>query len=135
MQHDQKSYIQKFQKLQNVKFRKILKTFKTSSIAVMKIETNISSIKIRLSQKNQKLTLRIMKLNQRHSTRLKTFWNFFFERIHRITRSGPGFESELTSGSAPEPLKPLTDDDQFEDWNQAKKHFSQLLLRLKQAWW
>ena len=61
--NDQKLYAQKFQKLQNLKLRKILKTFKTSSISIMKIEINIQSIKIRLNQKNQKLILRIMKLN------------------------------------------------------------------------
>ena len=77
--NDQKSYAEKFQKLQNLKLRKILETFKTSLISVMKIEINIQSIKIRLNQKNQKLVLRIMKLNQRHFIRLKIFWKHFFE--------------------------------------------------------
>ena len=39
--NDQKSYAEKFQKLQNLKLRKILKIFKTSSILIMKIEINI----------------------------------------------------------------------------------------------
>ena len=61
--NDQKSYAEKFQKLQNLKLRKILETFKTSSITVMKIEANIQPIEIWLNQKNQKLALRIMKLD------------------------------------------------------------------------
>ena len=76
--NDQKSYAKKFQKLQNLKLRKILKIFKTSSISVMKIEINIQSIKIRLNQKNQKLILQIMKLNQRHFIRFKKFLKLFF---------------------------------------------------------
>ena len=83
--NDQKSYTQKFQKLQNLRLRKILKIFKTSSISIIKIETNIQSIKIRLNQKNQKLVLRIMKLNQRHFIWLKNFWNYFSERIYEST--------------------------------------------------
>ena len=39
--NDQKLYAEKFQKLQNLKLRKILKIFKTSSILIMKIEINI----------------------------------------------------------------------------------------------
>ena len=81
--NDQKSYAQKFQKLQNLNLRKILEIFKTTSISIMKIEINIQSIKIRLNQKNQKLILQIMKLNQNHFIRLRIFWNFFFKRIHK----------------------------------------------------
>ena len=84
--NDQKSYAEKFQKLQNLKLRKILKIFKTSSISIMKIEINIQSIKIRLNQKNQKLILRIMKLNQNHFIRLKIFWNFLSEWIYELTK-------------------------------------------------
>ena len=64
----------------------------------MKIEINIQSIKIRLNQKNQKLVLRIMKLDQRHFIRLRTFWNYFSERIYgstEITETGSGSGSEL----------------------------------------
>ena len=45
----------------------------------MKIEANISSIEVRLNQKNQKLVLQIIKIDNKHSTRLKTFRNFFIE--------------------------------------------------------
>ena len=44
--NDQKSYAEKFQKLQNLRLRKILETFKTSSILTRKIEANIQPIKI-----------------------------------------------------------------------------------------
>ena len=53
--------MQKYQKLQNLKLKKILKTFKISSITVIKIEINISSIEIWLNQKNQKLVLNSIK--------------------------------------------------------------------------
>ena len=62
----------------------------------MKIETNIQSIKIRLNQKNQKLALRIMKLDQRHSIRLRTLWNYLSERTHGSTEIT---EIESESGS------------------------------------
>ena len=104
--NDQKSYAEKFQKLQNLKLRKILKTFKTSSISIMEIEVNIQPIKIRLNQKNQKLALRIMKLDQRHSIRLKTFWNYSFERIHESTEI---IEIESESG----PMKSIIEKNQF----------------------
>ena len=50
--NDQKSYAQKFQKLQNLGLRKILGAFKTSPTSAMEIEANIQPIKIRLNQKN-----------------------------------------------------------------------------------
>ena len=48
----------------------------------MKIEVNISSIEIRLNQKNQKLILRIIKMNNKHLTRLKTPRNFSSNMNH-----------------------------------------------------
>ena len=91
-----------------MELRKILKTFKTSPISAMKIEANIQPIKIRLNQKNQKLALRIMKLDQRHSTRLRTLWNYLSGRTHGST--------EITGiGSEPESMEPITEEDQFLD--------------------
>ena len=102
--------------MQNLKLRKILEIFKTSSIATMKIEINIQSIKIRLNQKNQKLILRIMKLNQQHFIRLKTFWNYFFERIYKLIEIIEiEFESEF------EFMKSIIEKNQFLNWNQLKK--------------
>ena len=69
--------------------------FKTSSISIIEIEINIQSIKIQLNQKNQKLALRIMKLDQRHFIRLKTFWNYSSERTHESTEI---IEIEFESG-------------------------------------
>ena len=124
--NNQKSYAEKFQKLQNLKLRKILKTFKTSSITIMKIEVNIQSIKIWLNQKNQKLTLRIMKLNQRHFTRLKTLWNYFSERTHESTEI-----TETESKSESEVMKSIIEKNQFLDWNQVGKQSTQLIKILQ----
>ena len=124
--NDQKSYAEKFQKLQNLKLRKILKIFKTSSIAVMKIEINIQSIKIRLNQKNQKLILQIMKLNQRHFIRLKTFWNYLSERIYESTEI-----TETKSKSEFEIMKSIIEKNQFLNWNQFEKQSTQLIKILQ----
>ena len=122
--NNQKSYAEKFQKLQNLKLRKILKIFKTSSISIMKIKINIQSIKIRLNQKNQKLTLRIMKLNQRHFIRLKIFWNYFSERIHESIEI-----IEIESES--EFMKFIIEKNQFLNWNQFEKQSIQLIKILQ----
>ena len=124
--NDQKSYAQKFQKLQNLKLRKILKAFKTSSTLIMKIEMNIQSIKIWLNQKNQKLILRIMKLNQNHFIWLRIFWNFFSEQIHElieIIKSELKFEPEL--------IKFIIEKNQFLNWNQFEKQSIQLIRILQ----
>ena len=122
--NDQKSYAQKFQKLQNLELRKILKIFKTSPISAMKIEINIQSIKIRLNQKNQKLVIQIMKLNQNHFTRLKTFWNFFSKQIHESIKI-------IETRFGPEPMKSIIENNQFFDWNQFKKQPTQLIRILQ----
>ena len=124
--NDQKSYAEKFQKLQNLKLRKILKIFKTSSISAMKIEINIQSIKIRLHQKNQKLTLRIMKVNQRHFFRLKIFWNYSSERIYESTEI-----TETESESESELIKSIIEKNQFLNWNQSEKQSTQLIKILQ----
>ncbi len=46
---NQKQFRNKLQKLQNVALRKILEAFRISSIVVMKIETHLKSINIRLN--------------------------------------------------------------------------------------
>ena len=124
--NDQKSYAQKFQKLQNLGLRKILKIFKTTPISVIEIEANIQPIRIRLNQKNQKLALRIMKLNQNHFIRLRTFWNFSSEQTHEsIEIIEPGF------GFRPEPIKSIIEENQFLNWNQSEKQSTQLIKILK----
>jgi hypothetical protein len=75
---NQKQFRNKLQKLQNIALKKILEAFRTLSIAVMKIEANLKSIKIRLNQKNQKLELRMLKMKKTHSIRLKSS-NFSLE--------------------------------------------------------
>jgi hypothetical protein len=68
---NQKQFRNKLQKLQNNALRKILEAFRTSSSAAMKNEANLQSINIRLNQKNQKLTLKMLKMKKNHSFRLK----------------------------------------------------------------
>ena len=77
--NNQKSHMQKYQKLQNLGLKKILKAFKISPIAAIKIKANIPSIEVRLNQKNQKLALQIIKIDNKHPIRLKTPRNFFTE--------------------------------------------------------
>ncbi len=47
--NNQKSYLVKFRKLQNVALRKILSAFQTSSIDAMQIKVEISSMKMQLN--------------------------------------------------------------------------------------
>ena len=56
-----------------------MKAFKTSPIAAMEIEANIPPVEVRLNQKNQKLALRIIKMDNKHPTRLRTPRNFLTE--------------------------------------------------------
>ena len=69
------------QKLQNLTPRKILKAFRTSSVAVIKIEANVSSMEIRLNQKSQKLALRIIKMRADHVKKRRTSINFRLNEI------------------------------------------------------
>ena len=109
--------MQKYQKLQNLKLKKILKTFKISSITVIKIEVNILSIEIRLNKKNQKLTLRIIKMNNKHSTQLKILWNFLIEyKSSEPPKFSEFFEfSEFTKLSEPINVLKNENSDQFEN--------------------
>jgi hypothetical protein len=79
---NQKQLRNKLQKLQNATLRKILEAFRISSIVVMKIETNLKLINIRLNQKNQKLELRMLKMKKNFSIKLKNF-ELFAEKLKR----------------------------------------------------
>ena len=79
------------QKLQNLALRKILKAFRTSPIAIMKIEANILSVEIRLNQKMQKLALRIMKMKKTHFTKLRTSSIFRLNQLNEIEK----FEEDI----------------------------------------
>src|SRR5947207_14736672 len=67
---NQKHLLEKFQKLQNQRLRKILDTFKISSISVMKIEASISSSKVRFNRICKNYALRILQMHESHSLRL-----------------------------------------------------------------
>ncbi len=102
---NQKQFRNKLQKLQNIALRKILEAFRTSSIAVMKIEANVKSVDIRLDQKNQKLELRMLKMKKNHSIRLKVS-NFSLEN----------WNETLNEQSR-----------EFSEWNQDETHATQLI--------
>ena len=92
---NQKHLLEKFQKLQNQTLRKILDTFKTSSISVMEIEASISSSKVRFNRICKNYALRILQMHERHPIRL------------RVSSSFPPFSNEIE-----------LDWSQFLDWNE-----------------
>ena len=71
--NNQKSYLVKFCKLQNVALRKILSVFWTSSIDAMQIEVEISSMKMQLDQKCKNYAIWIVELLKKHFIRKRTF--------------------------------------------------------------
>ena len=73
---DQRSYIDKLQKLQNSALRKILKVFKTSSTAALQIEATVSSSKVRLNRLCRQYVLRVTTLSENHSIRKRTSYSF-----------------------------------------------------------
>ena len=75
----QKSYINQLQKLQNSTLRKIPRLFRIASIIALKIESNISSIEIRMHRKMQKYALRTMKMIENYSIRIRISIFYFFE--------------------------------------------------------
>jgi ribonuclease HI len=102
---NQEQFRDKLQKLQKVALKKILDAFRTSSVAVMKIEANIISVNIWLDQKNQKLRLRMLKMKKDHSIRLKIS-NFSLENWN-------------------ETLNDQSTD--FSEWNETRLHATQLI--------
>ncbi len=102
---NQKRFRNKLQKLQNIALKKILEAFRTSFIAVMKIEANLKSINIRLDQKNQKLELRMFKMKKNHSVRQKIS-NFSLKNWNKT----------LNEQSK-----------EFSEWNQDELHATQLI--------
>jgi len=71
--NNQKSYLVKFRKLQNVALRKILSAFQTSSIDAMQIKVEISSMKMQLDQKCKNYAIWIVELLKKHFIRKRTF--------------------------------------------------------------
>jgi hypothetical protein len=57
---NQQFLLDKFEKLQNSALRKILEAFRTSSIAVMKIEADIASVSVRFEKLCKNYALRIL---------------------------------------------------------------------------
>ena len=67
-----------------------------------------------------------MKLNQNHFIRLRTFWNFFFERIHELIKI-----IKFKSKSEFEFMKFIIEKNQFLNWNQFEKQSIQLIKILQ----
>ena len=76
-QNSQKIYINQFQKLQNSTIRKILRFFCIVFIETLKIESNISSIKIRIHRKMQKYAFCTMKMTENYSIRFRILIFYF----------------------------------------------------------
>ncbi len=77
--NNQKSYLVKFCKLQNVALQKILSAFWTSLINAMQIEVEISSMKMQLNQKCKNYALQIVELLKKHFIRKRTFILYSFQ--------------------------------------------------------
>jgi ribonuclease HI len=102
---NQKQFRNKVQKLQNAALRKILEAFRISSVVVMKIEANLKSVNIRLNQRNQKLNLKMLKMKNNHSIRLKI--------------------SKFSLANWNKTLNEQSRD--FSEWNQDESHATQLI--------
>src|SRR5216110_1235534 len=103
MCYNQKHLLEKFQKLQNQTLRKILDTFKISSVSAMKIEASIPSLKVRFNRICKNYTLRILQMHEKHSIRL------------RVSSGFPSFSNEIE-----------LDWSQFLDWNETEHENSQI---------
>ena len=73
---DQRSYIDKLQKLQNSVLRKILRVFKTSPTAALQIEAAVSPSEVRLNRLCRQYALRVTTLSENHSIRKRTSYSF-----------------------------------------------------------
>ena len=74
--NNQKSLLEKYQKLQNAALRKILGAFKTSLYMTMKLEAAIISSKARFDRICKNYALRIMQISKNHPIRLRVSTSF-----------------------------------------------------------
>src|SRR5438034_509751 len=75
---NQQFLLDKFEKLQNSALRKILEAFKTSSIAVMKIEADIVPVSVRFEKLCKNYALRILQMQNTHSVKQRISFNSSF---------------------------------------------------------
>src|SRR5204862_7579909 len=75
---NQQFLLDKFEKLQNSTLRKILKAFRTFSIAVMKIEADIASVSVRFEKLYKNYALRILQIQNTHSVKQRVSFNSSF---------------------------------------------------------
>ena len=67
--NNQKTILEKFQKLQNLALRKILGAFKSSPASAMEIEASLSSPKVRFNKICKNYALRILQMHENHPIR------------------------------------------------------------------
>jgi len=72
---NQQFLLDKFEKLQNSALRKILEAFRTSSIAVMKIEADIASVSVRFEKLCKNYALRILQMQNSHLVKQRVSFN------------------------------------------------------------
>ena len=75
---NQQFLLNKFEKLQNSALRKILKAFRTSLIAVMKIEAKITSVSVRFEKLCKNYALRILQMQNTHPVKQRVPFNSSF---------------------------------------------------------
>ena len=75
---NQQFLLDKFEKLQNSVLRKILEVFRTSLIAVMKIEAEITSVSVRFEKLYKNYALRILQMQSSHSVKQRASFNSSF---------------------------------------------------------
>ena len=73
---NQKSLLDKYQKLQNLALRKILEAFKTFPIMTMELKAAILSSKIRFNKICMNYSLRIMQLFKNHPIKTRVSTSF-----------------------------------------------------------
>src|SRR5204862_4669934 len=74
--NNQKSLLNKYQKLQNLALRRILEAFKISSIMIMELEAAIPPLKIRFNKICMNYSLRIIQLFKNHLIRTRISTSF-----------------------------------------------------------
>ena len=75
---NQQFLLDKFEKLQNSALRKILGAFRTSPIAVMKIEAGIVSVSVRFEKLCKNYALRILQMQNTHPVKQRVSFNSSF---------------------------------------------------------
>ena len=74
--NNQKTILEKFQKLQNLALRKILGAFKSSPASAMEIEASLPPPKVRFNKICKNYALRILQMHENHPIRQRVSSSF-----------------------------------------------------------